>query len=694
MVIHAINSSVDKQNSLRLNKSNNNNQKQVAFKGAPNPVVGLMDFIDKGGYAASFIIQDGIGFVAPRVGKGILRRGELKDENGNPILDENGKPKLEGYNWAYARKEGVREIITGPSAFLIPLGMLSFINKKFGTAHNVKLNYINGFQNSFTDFAKNNFEALKAGTADKGAFYERVFTDVIQKSVNAHLPQAEHMTDEEILKLAKDFSTKQLSIEAVKADKSLTKKERKAKIAEIGSVEDDFMQLKKNKIGGAVNELAVEFSASNGNVKHGSISELLNAMNDYFSDALNNTKKAIKDTTKAENIEDILKTFTNKRMGSRVLTNLGIFAAVAAFYTQIPKLYNLGLKGNPALKGAVSQDQVQTEAMADKPVKDSTAADDVKDTTSFGSKNVAFTGMGSFLEKTGSKVFNNKNAKSISDIFELNGPVISGTAMTALLYGFCIPPRLAHAQDKYDYGEIVVRDLTSFTALLFGAKALARLFSDGFTKLTGLALNKKSMEGRNTLQRIVDYLNPNDTHHSVLTSKQLESKYSNIEQYKGQVNGFIEFIEKSGGNIKKAFSRDKNIKAAVDEIVTKYSGKSFKEASVDEIKNALKTANAEKSKLIKNFYNLFDSNNGLLKKAKTYNSAFGFASTILLVPGLIYWLTNVCEKMTDRRTKQDLGDKQNSANVQGETPENISQIRTSQARVPSERISMAGFLNK
>lgn len=38
-------------------------------------------------------------------------------------------------------------------------------------------------------------------------------------------------------------------------------------------------------------------------------------------------------------------------MGSRILTNLGIFGAVAAFYTQIPKLYNMGLKGNPALQG-------------------------------------------------------------------------------------------------------------------------------------------------------------------------------------------------------------------------------------------------------------------------------------------------------------------------------------------------------
>ena len=147
--------------------------------------------------------------------------------------------------------------------------------------------------------------------------------------------------------------------------------------------------------------------------------------------------------------------------------------------------------------------------------------------------------------------------------------------MPVLLYGFCIPPRLHNASDKYDYGEIVVRDMTAFTALLFGAKALARLFSDGFTKVTGLALNSKTESGRNVFQRTLDYLNPNDTHHSILSSKQLMSKYTNIEDYKGGINGFMDFIENSGGNIKKAFSIDKNIHATVSEIVKNVKGKSF-----------------------------------------------------------------------------------------------------------------------
>lgn len=624
--------------------------KEVSFQGGVNPVVGLMDFIDAGGYAASFILQDGLGFVAPRVGKGLVRGGkEKKDENGNAVLDKNGNPKRE-LNWAYARKEGIREVVTGPSAFLIPYFMLKYINKKFGTGNNVKLNYLDSLGNSFASYAKRNIDQLKTDTPNKAAFYEEVFKDAIDKSINTHLPDAEKMGSEEIEYIAKSYADKQIKIESIKADKTLNKKARNAKIAELGTVEDAFMKLKKSKVGGTIDELSVQITSSNGKLKSGGIGELLSSMNDYFGDAVKNVKKVLKKDISAESVENAVKHFTNRRMGSRVLTNLGIFGVVAAFYTQIPKLYNMGLKGNPALEGTVAESPALKDSIEQK--QDAVAKAKQQETAS--KKEVPFTGLAGFLEKTGEKVFNGKRAKSLSDIFELNGPIISGSAMPVLLYGFCIPPRLKHAQDKYDYGEIVVRDMTAFTALLFGAKALARLFSDGFTKITGLALNKKDMGGRNVLQKIIDYLNPHDTRHSVLSSKQLNSKYTHLEEYRGRVNGFMEFIEGSGGNVKRAFAQDKNIKETVEQILKDFNGKSFKDATASEIKDALKIADKNKSDLMKKFYKLFESENGLLKTAKTCNSTFGFLSTLVLVPGLIIWLTNVCERMTARRTAKDL----------------------------------------
>ena len=44
-------------------KRKKNNQHQQTFTGSFNPIVMLMDAIDRGGFAASFIAQDGIGMV-------------------------------------------------------------------------------------------------------------------------------------------------------------------------------------------------------------------------------------------------------------------------------------------------------------------------------------------------------------------------------------------------------------------------------------------------------------------------------------------------------------------------------------------------------------------------------------------------------------------------------------------------------
>lgn len=725
MSVKPIIPSVDSNNNSNLNRikintnqqrpvyySNNTKpQKTVSFQGAANPIVGLMDFIEAGGYAASFILQDGLGFIAPRVGKGLVRGGkEKKDENGNPVLDKNGKPKHE-LNWAYARKEALREVITGPSAFVIPMGMLAVINRYFGSGNNVKLNYLDSFQKPFTTYAKNNLEAIKAGNADKKAFYVEVLKDTIDKSINTGLADADKMSADEIYQVADDYATRQIQIEQIRADKSLNKKAKAAKIAELGSVEDSFMKLKKSRVGGTVDELTVNITASNGKLKGGSIGELLRSMNDYFGDAVHNTQNALKKNISVDKLEDAIKSFTNRRMGSRVLTNLGIFGVVAAFYTQIPKLYNAGLKGNPALEGAAAEvaaqeanpegDAAKTEAKDNAQPKDAKGAektanvaeekkaDTVETKTSANKpqgKDVNFTGMAAMLEKAGSGVLNNKHAKSISDIFELNGPIISGTAMTTLLYGFCIPPRLKHAQDKYDYGEIIVRDMTAFTALLFGAKALARLFSDGFTKITGLALNKKNMDGRNVFQKVIDYLSPNDNRHSVLSSKQLDSKYTHIDEYKNGVSGFMDFIEGSGGDVKKAFAQDKEVKATISEMLGSI-GKTYDEASSKDIKNVLKLADQNKTDLMKKFYKLFEGDNGLLRKAKTCNSTFGFLSTLVLVPGLIIWLTDFCEKMTAKRSAKDLEAvkaKKQPANNQK------PQLNT----IPSNTPSMAGFLKK
>lgn len=644
----------------------------VAFTGAlkaPNFVVWLMDFIAAGGFAASFCLQDGLGFITPRVYKGLRRGGKKKhDENGNEILNKNGEPKRE-LNWAYARKEGIREVITGPSAFVIPWLLLKGINKKFGTGNSVKLNYLDSFKNIFTEYANENKNAIKSGGGDKQVFYEKVFQNILKQSINEQ-EGAIKLTDDELAKYASDFAKKQIETEEItKTYKGFGKKKiRNEKLAQLGtSIEDDYMALRKKHVGGTASDMAVEMLASDKHtIRGGSISELTKAMRNYFSDAVKNVHEGL---NKAENadVSEIIKKFTSRRMGSRILTNLGLFATVALFYTQIPKLYNMGTNGkNPALMN--DEEPALQYGRAEK------TQDNVEN------KQVSFGGLSSKLGWAGDKVIGSQKLKHISDIFELNGPIIQGNAMAVLLYGACIPPRLIHAQDKYDYGEILVRDMTAFTALLFGAKALARLFSDGFTKLTGLALNNKNMDGRSTFKKVIDYLNPADTRHSILSSRELDSKYTHIDKFKDGIEGFMDFIEKSGGNIKKAFANDSKVKEAINNIL-KDSGKTFENATCEEIKEALHNANVSKSAKLEEVYKLFREPNKLLNRAKTCNSFFGALSTLFLVPSLIIALTDICKAMTDKKKAEE-------NRIKSMTQAQHAPL------IPSSKPTMAGFLNK
>lgn len=604
-----------------ISSSNNKNPNFTAA----NPIIGLMDLIERGGYPARFISQDGLGFLAPRTYKG-LQRGATTNE-------ETGKKE---YNWSMARKEFTRDLITGPSAFLIPAGTVYLVKKRSGAANNMKLDYIN-------DFEKHYRETLNTVGDKKTPFYEKRFNKLLTDNFSN--------TDLDIDATARKFAERQVKIEEIMARKKpffLNIIERRrvnnANKEEIkntgGTVVDWFIGLRKKYTPGE-NVLAVKIQ----DPKAGTISQLLNAMKDYFDDFSKNAKEA-----------NILEKFTNRRMGTRVLTNLGAFAAVALFYTQIPKLYNMGLKANPGLKGTAA-DAV--------PTQDQKSPQD----TQKNGKDVTFGGMSSFLEKTGKNVFNSKGAKKFSNFFELDGPSMPASAFVALLYGFCAPPRVIKAQDKYDRAEILARDLTCFTAILFGAAALKRGFSNVFAKRTGLALNHKiGMESRGFFGKFLDYFNPNlNTRITVFNSKQLESYYTNWRE--AGINRFMEAMKKNGGNLKKVFGIDKTIEGQVEKII----GKPLKNATDKDFE---KLTNASKADLEPIYKILDDPKNKLLKRAKTLNSLFDFLSTLILTPLLIITMTNVCRKMTERRTAQDFGKK---------TPEQQKN---------EQNISMGNFLHK
>lgn len=679
MSVKPVNLSLSAQKNANLNeqKQNKSTIKQApSFKGSFNPVVTLMDAIDRGGFAASFIAQDGIGMVAPRIYEG-LNRNRKKDENGN----------LTGpLNWEFARREGIREILSGPSAFLIPMGIMAGIKRWSGTANNVHVSHINALGNSFSEFAKENHNLLANPREAKLEFYTRVFENSLSESTGKAL------TGDELQNTAKDFANTLIKIE-----EASTKKESKKLSNELV---EKYMRLRKSHVAPSNNELEAQFLLKDGkNTLTTSFRRLTQSMTDYTNDALKAVGKEIEKTKDAKNIEEFINNFNHKRVGSRVLSILGMFSAVVGFYTIIPKLYNMGLKKDPGLAGldGAENDAKQAENV-DKKQDSKNQNTSATTNENNNGKDVAFKGG---LSALGKGITEHKTAGNLINKFEFNGASMSVPAMLTLLFGFCLPPRYVNAKSDHEKREIIVRDVSSFTAILFGAKALARGFSDMFAKITGLALNTRPDDhNKSILHKAKNYFTAG-TGIDVLNSEQIVSKYHNIHEYKDGILGFIDFLENNGGNTKKVLNMDKKV---AENMKTILGGKSVKDATLDEIKTSLKSAMENKSKALDAIYDIFKSkDNKFIQRAKTCNSAFGFASTLVLVPAFMMWLARYCEKMTKERVAKEAEMKkaQEAAQSQPLTAEKQEPVSNPIAHqtIPNnlktaQKLTMSVFLNK
>lgn len=681
MSIKAINTprlDASKKYSPKENQYAKNNS--PAFTGLEAVPVVVADAINNGGFAFSFIAQDCFGMAAPRVLEGINRR---------PVNPETGK-KEGPYNWAFARREGIRELLSGPSAFIIPAVMLKFIKKYSGQANNVPIDMIQGLGANFINYASKNSGTLDNVAKTRKEFYHDLFKNVLNTTLEGKLPE------EELEKLSTSYMQKAIEIEGAKdRKKSLWKKIANQKVE--GSPEDltasfldDFMALKKKHLSSSVNELTASFTVNpekigkygveltNGDTQTIGFKKLLKTVTDFTDDVIETTAAAMKKAQNgfdAKKAEEFLKNFVDRRTGSRIITNLGMWGAVVGFYALIPTLYSLGLKGNPSFQN--------TEAAKDEPQKT-----DKKDKKS-GTKDVSFSGRHEVFAKTAHKVAESPKLKGFLSHFEFDDAAMSVPAMMGLLFGFCFPTRLRKAikdSDKYDVKETCMRDLTSFGTILFAANAVARGFSVVFSKLSGLALNIKPDNHTNFFNKFKNYFSPLGGV-NVMNNTQLESKYTNIHQYAEGINGFFDFITSNGGNLKKMLQLDKTVAENVKTVI----GKDLKDATDDEIKAAFKnitTDEAKKAKkaiedVFKNKKNIF------VKRSKLYNSLFTALSTIALVPAFMIWLARKCDKMTrNARAKDEM-------KLQAAKAAEQQSIKAKSSNIKLEpQPSMAGFLNK
>ncbi|MBQ9244680.1 hypothetical protein IJ182_00265 [bacterium] len=582
----------------KINKSENiNNKQNTSFKGLgviDTVSLGVANAIENGGLAVSFTLQDMLGTNLPRPIMGLRRN---KKEN-------NGEK-----NFSFAAKEMVREFLTGPSMFIIPMTMLAIGKRAFGEAINVPMKFIKSFGDIHAKQPLN--EAGKAITQEE--FYQNAFSEMIKNAKNETEPSADTVSK------AKDFAQRLVS------NIGGSKKEAKETLT---SLTDDFVEISKSHAQDVVHTDFTKAAVSANTAAP--FKETVSHMMAYANDVV---KKAAKqDTSK---LTDFVKNTANKKVIGRNVMNVAMYASVLTFLQIIPKLYNKAEgKDNAGLKGLMKEETFNVDANNNKTDKSK---------PSFGS-----------AEKVVQTLTSDKGFGKIANAFEFSGPNVSFPLLLGIMGGGILIPRTLRAKDKYDREEILRRDLVTCAVMCFAEKELRKGFSKLNETKSGLVLasKDKGFQDKSLPKKIFEYLRPINGV-KVMTTDQIISRYTNIGDYNGGIKGFCDFVSGQGGHLGKVMSLTEESQNIVGGLLQAKGITDITKADNNIITTALDEA--KDTEAVQRLISLFkDKNNPWVQKAKTLNARFTALSVLVLVPVFLgFLLPAINERATKKRINKE-----------------------------------------
>ena len=649
--------------SVGSNSINNNTeikkakQSNPSFKGLLDVPGIVMNGIEKGGFAASFLVQDTLGMSVPRTGEGSLRDldQDRVDATWRVIKakltfrkpDEEDKKKclkFKELNFKEAAEVGIREVLSGPLMMFTPIFILAATRKHIGKSTYTNSSMLKRLGNKFTETVQAGAHEDKA--ALKRDFYRKNITDIVQSTTKAKDAGAEAEFIENAVNSLEELDnySERIAQATGKAKKAL-KKEQKEANQRLLNAFNDFHKTHSSEYS-MVNKVNFD-----GEVY--STDKTIDGIRGYAEDALKGKEAA--DIT-VESSEKFKKNTIAKRIAANAAAVLGTIASLST----VPMLYKLvnpvppGSLGNPANADEKSRQitNPQPNNTVTKPAETQNKNNDGK---------VSFTGKWDKLAKN----------------FEFNGGQFTPALMTGLAAGGLIGPRIytaakrapedpvTHKKDYSEIPEALTRDLVSTAAVTFGVPMLSNAIIGLYEKSTGFVLKKQPKEEMNAVQRTLDLLNPFSSH-SYYEIKDLDQIYGNIDSQKKLTN-MATFIDENGGSIAKVFDTDKNSKGVFNEY-----GLDIKQLAKQKDRRAANATILEKMKDSEFAQKVIDAikpekagkDCNILKRARSLNSIVSCASTIIFVPlflGVV--LPKMVYRMTANRQKKKANEQQTANNT-------------------------------
>lgn len=290
------------ESSIKIAKSN------VSFgslgEAVKNQAVGLFKFIEKHGFFVEFLIVDTCSLVIPRILVGL-----------NRDRDKTGK-----INYQAGAEEAGREVLSGPSMNLIPMGFIGLLSKVLSASHMSR-----SAITSFTDNMKQITET-NPGIKKKEELHQKLADGLFDDAFGEFELQNKGDIKTEFSKLLTKATNSQ--------SKSEFKNQKIAFVEYIKSINN------KNTKSIPLNTKTIKLKAGNTNA-----AELFEDFRDYSKDII---EKLIKTT---DSPSKFLEKIEKNRLNIKFASAITVFFAVGSFLLYLPKVYQRG-KVSPAMKSA------------------------------------------------------------------------------------------------------------------------------------------------------------------------------------------------------------------------------------------------------------------------------------------------------------------------------------------------------
>ena len=422
----------------------NAERKNTSFKGlgqaALNASGGLMQAIENGGFAASFLIQDGLGMLTPRAITGFNRDRE-----------ETGKINV---------KEGVevllRESITGPVMMATPFIVLGLLAATVGRSTFTNSNLIKRMGKVFKDTFAKKPENLK----------KTFYNDTLKEISNETL--AGKLSGESSAKIVDNL----MEMDRIEAATDISKRTRKAQLKKLsGEIVEELNNAVKSNTSNFYEVNRIKLGGRNFDSK-----QTIDAMRAYSKDFSKVPQENL-------NPDQLM----HKSLANRFITNVVTLGSTLLAMFNIPKIYAF----NKVPPGCHDSNYVNEE----KDSKINKLTQQSEDKIEKKDGNVSFKGA---YDKFG-KVLAEKVPEKLYHLFEFNGANFTPALMTGMSIGGLLVPRGAKAvkrapikldgeKDQTELHEVLIRDTASTFGVIYAVPVLSNLLVKSYEEKSGFVL--------------------------------------------------------------------------------------------------------------------------------------------------------------------------------------------------------------